>query len=86
MTTISIQEEVDVTAPSLIEGFPGVGLVGKIAADHLVAEFDMTHYANVHCDGLPSVAVYREGDAAGAALRRRRTGPARSPERRSRGF
>ena len=63
MTNVAVQEDVDVTAPSLIEGFPGVGLVGKIAADHLVAEFDMTHYANVHCDGLPSVAVYREGDA-----------------------
>jgi uncharacterized protein len=46
----------------LIEGLPGVGLVGKIAADHLVEEFDMTHYANVHCDGIPPVAVYRDGD------------------------
>ena len=63
MANVAVQEDVDVTAPSLIEGFPGVGLVGKIAADHSVAEFDMTHYANVHCDGLPSVAVYREGDA-----------------------
>ena len=62
MTTIAVQEDVAVTEPSLVEGFPGVGLVGKIAADHLVQEFDMTHHANVHCDSLPKVAVYREGD------------------------
>ena len=63
MTDISVREDVDLTDPSLVEGFPGVGLVGKIAADHLVEEFDMTHHANVHCDSLPKVAVYREGDA-----------------------
>ena len=64
MTNVSVQADVDVTDPSLVEGFPGVGLVGKIAADHLVAEFDMTHHADVYCDSLPKVAVYREGDAA----------------------
>ena len=58
MAKISVQNEVEVTEPTLIEGFPGVGLVGKIAADHLVEEFEMTHHANVHCDGLPKVAVY----------------------------
>ena len=46
--------------PRMVEGFPGAGLVGKIAADHLVAELDMTHYADVHCDGVPRVAVYDE--------------------------
>lgn len=49
--------------PLLIEGFPGVGLVGKITADHLVTEFDMDHYANVHCEGIPPAAVYDEGTA-----------------------
>ncbi|MBB6645446.1 proteasome assembly chaperone family protein [Halobellus ruber] len=63
MTNVAVQEDVDLTDPSLIEGFPGVGLVGKIAADHLVGEFDMTHHANVYCDSLPKVAVYRDGDA-----------------------
>jgi len=63
MTNVSVREDVDLTDPSLIEGFPGVGLVGKIAADHLVEEFGMVHHANVYCDSLPKVAVYREGDA-----------------------
>lgn len=50
-------------SPVLVEGFPGVGLVGKIAADHLVEAHDMRHYANVHCEGLPDVAVYRESES-----------------------
>ena len=52
--------DVDLTEPTLIEGLPGVGLVGKIAADHLVEEFEMTEHAACRCEGLPDVAVYHE--------------------------
>lgn len=63
MARISVlTEDVELDAPMLVEGFPGVGLVGKIAADHLVDAFDMTHYANVHCEGIPPVATYSEGE------------------------
>jgi Archaeal enzymes of ATP-grasp superfamily len=48
---------------TLIEGFPGVGLVGKIAADHLIEVFGMRHHANIFCAELPAVAVYHEEDA-----------------------
>ncbi len=58
------RDDVELDAPALVEGLPGVGLVGKIAADHLVEAFDMTEYATVHCDGLPEIAVYREGEPA----------------------
>jgi len=51
-----------VESPVLVEGLPGVGLVGKIATDHLVDELDMAHYATCHCDGLPDVAVYHENE------------------------
>ncbi|MFK5602458.1 3-isopropylmalate dehydratase [Haloferax sp. Atlit-47N] len=54
----------ELESPTLVEGLPGVGLVGKIAADHLVSEFDMTHYADVFCEGVPKVAVYMEDDPA----------------------
>ena len=64
MARISVlEDDVSLSEPSLVEGFPGVGLVGKIAADHLVEEFEMTHYGNVYCESLPQVAVYRESDA-----------------------
>lgn len=48
--------------PTLVEGFPGIGLVGKIAADHLIDQFEMEYYASVHCEGLPEIAVYGDGE------------------------
>jgi uncharacterized protein len=60
---VDAAEAVELDAPTMVEGLPGVGLVGKIAADHLVAELDMSHYANVHCEGIPKVAVYQDGEA-----------------------
>jgi Archaeal enzymes of ATP-grasp superfamily len=39
-----------------------VGLAGKIAADHLVATLATEEYATVHCDGLPRISVYQDGD------------------------
>jgi len=65
MAHVQVQaEDVDLEASVLVEGLPGAGLVGKIAADHLVETFDMEYYGAVHCDGLPRVAVYR-GDESG---------------------
>lgn len=49
---------------TLVEGLPGIGLVGKIATDHLVEAFEMDHYASVYCDGIPTVGVYHAGDAS----------------------
>jgi uncharacterized protein len=57
-----LRDDVALDEPTLVEGLPGVGLVGKIAADHLVETFDMVHYANVHCEGLPPVTTYATGD------------------------
>lgn len=58
-----IAKGIDLDEPTLIEGFPGVGLVGKIVADHLVDEFEMRHYADVYCKELPPVATYGADDA-----------------------
>ncbi len=60
MTRISIVDEtVSLDSPVLVEGFPGVGLVGKMAVDHLIDAFEMDHYANVFCASIPPVATYR---------------------------
>ena len=49
--------------PFLVEGFPGVGLVGKIAVDHMIDALDMTYYASVDsCEDLPRLATYEAGD------------------------
>jgi len=61
MAHIEEQQSLSLSEPVLVEGLPGVGLVGKLAADHLVDELDLTYYAACHCEGLPEVAVYEEG-------------------------
>lgn len=61
MAHIQTESDVELDSPTLVEGLPGVGLVGKIAADHVVSEFGMDYYGAVHCEGLPEVAVYRGG-------------------------
>jgi len=55
------RDDIQLDEPVLIEGLPGLGLVGKIAADHLVETYGMDHYASIHCEGLPEVAIYDEG-------------------------
>ena len=62
MAQIEVVRDMELESPVLVEGLPGVGLVGKIAADHLVRANDMDHYASCHCEGLPKVAVYQEDD------------------------
>jgi len=62
MAHVKERLDVDLENPVLVEGLPGVGLVGKIAADHLVDEFDMELFATVHCESLAPVAVYHDGD------------------------
>ncbi|MXR52024.1 proteasome assembly chaperone family protein [Halovenus sp. WSH3] len=64
MAHITEHVDLDLDSPILVEGLPGVGLVGKIAANHLVETFEMDHYASCHCDGLPRAATYEEGDRA----------------------
>lgn len=64
MAHVSIAADLDLDAPTLVEGLPGVGLVGKIAADHLVSTYEMTYYGAIHCDGLPEVATYRGESSA----------------------
>jgi len=56
------RDDIELESPTLVEGFPGIGLVGKIAADHLVDTFGMTHYASCRCEGLPEMAVFEAGD------------------------
>ncbi|SNR31713.1 proteasome assembly chaperone family protein [Halorubrum vacuolatum] len=64
MSQITVVEEVPLNEPVLVEGFPGIGLVGKIAADHLVDVHGMVHHANVHCEGLPPVVTYAADNRA----------------------
>lgn len=62
MTSVNVKTEPDLQEPTLIEGLPGVGLVGKIATDHLVDTFEMEYVASVECESIPQVAIYDEDD------------------------
>jgi uncharacterized protein len=64
MAQVTVENDaLDLQDPMLIEGLPGAGLVGKIAADHVIEDLAMEYYGSVHCDGLPPVAVYRGEDS-----------------------
>ena len=65
MAHVTVQrDEFSFDDPVMVEGLPGLGLVGKIAADHLVEALEMPVYATCHCEGLPEVAVY-DSDGSG---------------------
>ncbi|PSP89808.1 3-isopropylmalate dehydratase [Halobacteriales archaeon QS_4_69_34] len=64
MARVETRTEIEFDSPTLIEGLPGVGLVGKIVADHLVDTFGMDYHAAVRCEGVPEVATYRGGRSA----------------------
>lgn len=52
------------TVPSeafLVHGMPDVGLVGVIAASHLITEYKMVEMAYIDSESLPPVAVLHEG-------------------------
>ncbi|MFB6085968.1 MAG: proteasome assembly chaperone family protein [Halodesulfurarchaeum sp.] len=60
MGSVVTTRDVELDRPVMIEGLPGVGLVGKIATDHVIDELDMDAIGYVDCEGLPKIAVYGE--------------------------
>jgi uncharacterized protein len=63
MAHVTVHSDLELSEPVLVEGLPGVGLVGKIAVDHIVDALGMTYHASIEdCDGVPEVAMYGEGD------------------------
>jgi uncharacterized protein len=55
-------DSVDPTGATLVEGMPGVGLVGKLATDHLIDALDMTQFASVRGEGIPPITIFDEDD------------------------
>ncbi|MFB6265695.1 MAG: proteasome assembly chaperone family protein, partial [Candidatus Nanohaloarchaea archaeon] len=62
MAEINVRNEVDIEGGFFVEGVPGAGLAGKIAADHLIDTLDMDLHATVEAEGLPEVMIFEEGD------------------------
>lgn len=62
MVEIRTRDDVSLDEPVLIEGMPGVGLVGKIAADHVLEQLDMVEYGEIVFDGPPTAVMFDQGD------------------------
>lgn len=59
----------DLDEPVFVEGLPGVGLVGKLAVDHLVGELDSEPVREVYSSYFPpSISVDKQGKATLPAL------------------
>jgi len=62
-------DEADLSDPVLVEGLPGVGHVGKLAAEHLLDEFDGTLVRRIHSEHLPpQVGIDEDGLAKLSAI------------------
>ncbi|WP_181691969.1 proteasome assembly chaperone family protein [Natronomonas sp. LN261] len=51
----------DLDDPVLIEGLPGVGHVGKLAAEHVLEEFDTELVRRIHSEHFPPQVTVEEG-------------------------
>ncbi|MDR1722067.1 MAG: proteasome assembly chaperone family protein [Methanobrevibacter sp.] len=61
-TTINVLEKIELKDPIFIEALPGIGHVGKLAADHLIDEFEATKFAEIYSPYFPpQVFVDEEG-------------------------
>lgn len=56
-----ITEPIESTNPLLINGFPGIGLVGNIACQHIIDELEMTQKGTVDSKYFPPIAVLFNG-------------------------
>lgn len=53
ITEIKVLEEVEIENPIFIEALPGIGHVGKLAADHMIDELDATKFAEIYSPCFP---------------------------------
>lgn len=60
--TIIISKTVKLRDPILIEGLPGIGLVGKLAAEHMIKELGAVKFAELYSGHFPhQVLMLRKG-------------------------
>jgi len=53
--------ELEATAPTLIEGLPGHGLVAAIAVDQITRQLELAHHGNVVSEDFPPVTSFVDG-------------------------
>ena len=48
-------------SPTLIEGFPGFGLVAAIAVDQITNQLELEHHGNIVSEEFPPILSYQDG-------------------------
>lgn len=59
-TEITVLEEIELENPIFIEALPGLGHVGKLAADHMIDEFEATKFAEIYSPTFPPQVLVKE--------------------------
>ena len=57
---INILEEIELDNPIFIEALPGLGHVGKLAADHMIDELNATKFAEIYSPSFPPQVLIKE--------------------------
>lgn len=59
-TEINVLEEVELDNPIFIEALPGLGHVGKLAADHMIDELGATKFAEIYSPTFPPQVIVKD--------------------------
>ncbi len=65
---INVLEEVELENPIFIEALPGLGHVGKLAADHMIDELEATKFAEIYSPTFPPQVLIKEDGIIGNML------------------
>ena len=57
---INVLEEIELDNPIFIEALPGMGHVGKLAADHLIDELNATKFAEIYSPTFPPQVIVKD--------------------------
>ena len=57
---INVLEEIELENPIFIEALPGLGHVGKLAADHMIDELGATKFAEIYSPTFPPQVLIKE--------------------------
>ena len=60
VTEIITLEEIELNNPIFIEALPGIGHVGKLAADHMIDELGATKFAEIYSPTFPPQVIVKD--------------------------
>ena len=57
---VNILEEIELDNPIFIEALPGIGHVGKLAADYMIDELNAIKFAEIYSPTFPPQVLVKE--------------------------